>query len=330
MRVRTLLTSGGGGLRTARGRQRCGKLRAMASNVDSRGAEPQLSLLIRNFAPADPGGWRSLVDTAVAAEAAGVDRVVVVDHVAFGEELGDYARPELGGTSGGRQPTGPDGHWLEPLTVLTTIAAHTTRIRLATGIIQAALRRPVVLAKTVATLDVLSAGRVDLGVGVGWQRAEYAAAGLDFARRGRLLDDTLELCRRLWTEPVVDVPGAGPVHQMPKPAQTGGVPVWIGGRSTNTRVIERIVRFGSGWIPWGDDETDPEPGIVAIRAALAAHGRSDDRLQVTTALPEDPARVRRLVTAGVTDFRIHTRDVSAANLERIVTGFRDATGGLRD
>ena len=73
----------------------------------------------------------------------------------------------------------------------------TERVRLATGILLAALRRPVVLAKTAATLDVLSGGRLDLGVGVGWQREEYEAAGLDFDRRGRLLDDTLEVCTRV-------------------------------------------------------------------------------------------------------------------------------------
>src|SRR5207247_2385322 len=102
------------------------------------------------------------------------------------------------GQEGGRQPTGPDGHWLEPLTVLSMVAAVTSRVRLATGILIAALRRPVVLAKTTATLDVLSGGRLDLGVGVGWQREEYEAAGLDFHDRGRLLDHTLAVCQTLW------------------------------------------------------------------------------------------------------------------------------------
>lgn len=285
---------------------------------------PQLSLLIRNFSADDPGDWSDLVDTAVAAERAGVDRLVVVDHVAFGENLDDYARPEVGGTTGGRQPTGPDGHWLEPLTVLTYLAAHTTRIRLATGILQAALRRPVVLAKTVATLDVLCGGRVDLGVGVGWQRAEYDAARLDFGTRGRLLDETLDLCRSLWSEPVVELPGIGGVHQMPKPVQPGGVPIWVGGRSTNSRCVERIVRFGSGWIPWGDDAADPRPGIARIREVLVEGGRDDDRLQVTTALPDDPAEVAALVDAGATDFRIRTRDLSEASLTRIVADFHAA------
>src|SRR5689334_25200763 len=135
----------------------------------------------------------------------GIDKLVVSDHVVFGEHLDAYANPATGGTAGGRQPTGPDGHWLEPLTTLSVIAGMTERVRLGTGILLAALRRPVVLAKSAATLDVLSGGRVDLGVGVGWQREEYEAAGLDFRTRGRELDLTLEVCQTLWREPRADV-----------------------------------------------------------------------------------------------------------------------------
>ena len=258
------------------------------------------------------------LDAAVAADRAGVDRVVVVDHVVFGEALDDYSRPELGGTAGGKQPTGPDGHWLEPLTVLSVVAGRTSRVRLATGIMVAALRRPVVLAKSLATLDVLSGGRVDLGVGVGWQRAEYDAAGLPFAERGRLLDESLDLCQRLWREPVVDMPGVGPIHQMPKPVQAGGVPIWVSGRSTNRRVLDRVARFGSGWIPWGDDAKDPRPGIERIREAMASAGRPDDPLQVTTGLPKDLGLVPDLVAAGVTDFRAHVPDPTEENLTTLV------------
>lgn len=266
-------------------------------------APAQLSITLRNFSAEDPGSWAPLLAVAEAADRAGVDRLVVVDHVVFGEALDDYGRSELGGQDGGKQPTGPDGHWLEPLTLLSVVAGRTTRIRLATGILVAALRRPVVLAKTLATLDVLSGGRVDLGVGVGWQRAEYDAAGLPFAERGRLLDESLELCRRLWREPVVDLPGAGPIHQMPKPLQPGGVPIWVSGRSTNRRVLERVARFGSGWIPWGDDARDPAPGIGRIRDAMADAGRAHERLQVVGTLPADLGAVPPMVAAGITDFR---------------------------
>src|SRR5215470_2084446 len=191
----------------------------------------QLSINVRSFAAEDPGTWQPLFDAARVADQAGVDRLVVSDHVVFGERLEEYARPEIGGQAGGKQPTGPDGHWLEPLTTLAYLAGITSRIRLATGILLAALRRPAVLAKSAATLDVLSGGRLDLGVGVGWQRAEYDAAGLDFSARGGLLDHTLEVCRTLWREQRAswDSPGLHfeGIHMMPKPAAPGGVPLWI-------------------------------------------------------------------------------------------------------
>src|SRR5450755_4534356 len=162
----------------------------------------QLSAALVTYAAEEPGGWSTMLDTARLYDRVGIDRLVLSDHVVFGERLDAYGRPEIGGQQGGRQPTGPDGHWLEPMTTLSVIAGSTERVRLATGILLAALRRPVVLAKTAATLDVLSSGRLDLGVGVGWQREEYEAAGLGFEGRGRLLDHTLEVCTALWTQPV--------------------------------------------------------------------------------------------------------------------------------
>lgn len=291
---------------------------------------PQLSISLRNFSAEPPTSWEPLLQLATAADRAGVDRLVVVDHVAFGESLDDYGRPETGGVTGGQQPTGPDGHWLEPLTLLSVVAGRTTRIRLATGILLAALRRPVVLAKTLSTLDVLSGGRVDLGVGVGWQRAEYDAADVPFEHRGRLLDESLDLCRRLWVEGVVDMPTAGRIHQMPTPLQTGGVPIWVSGRSTNRRVVERVARFGSGWIPWGDDVEDPAPGIRRIREAMEEHGRGEDPLLVAGTLPRDLDEVPALVAAGISDFRYRgpmPDDPVAAedHLANLVGAFRSAS-----
>jgi len=285
---------------------------------------PQLSTSLPSFSAEDPGGWEHLRRRAIVADKAGVDRVVCSDHVAYGENLEAYGDPKKGGQVGGKQPTGPDGHWLDPFTVLTWVAAQTDRVRLGTNIMIAPLRRPVVLAKELATLDVLSGGRVDLGVGVGWQRAEYDAAGVPFERRGDLLDESLDLCRRLWRDGAVELPG-GRVHQQPQPRHAGGVPLWISGRSTNRRVLDRIVRFGSGWIPWGDDVADPRPGIARIRDAMAAAGRADDTIQVTVRLPEDPAVVADLAAAGVTDFRAWARSGSDEELAELVARFRDAT-----
>ena len=309
---------------------------------------PALSIMLRSYSPTDPGpnGWQPLFDRARSADEAGVDRLFVSDHVVFGERMEEYARPEVGGQEGGRQPTGPDGHWLEPLTVLTALSSVTSRVRLATGILLAALRRPVVLAETAATIDALSGGRLDLGVGVGWQREEYEAAGLDFEDRGRLLDHTLAVCQTLWRHAPArfesDELAFERIYQFPHPVEPGGVPIWVSG-TVNKRVLERIVRFGSGWIPWGPAEQDPVTWIPRVHEALASAGRDVTGFEVAGRLPvvldnggdlEVNATMDRLpplVEAGVTDFRAFVRlprDRAAATdqLSGIVDAFRKAVG----
>jgi probable F420-dependent oxidoreductase len=306
---------------------------------------PLLSVTLRSFAAEDPGGWGWLLDQTEALDRVGVDRIVVSDHIAFGEHLEEYGRPEIGGQAGGKQPTGPDGHWLEPLTLLSVIAGRTSRIRLGTNILIAALRRPAVLAKTVATLDVLSGGRLDIGVGVGWQREEYEAAGLAFEGRGKLLDETLRICRLLWTSErasyASDTLRFDDIHMMPKPAQPGGVPIWVSG-TVNARVARRLAEFGSGWIPWGDAQGDVLKGIEKMREALAALGRNLSEFEIVGGLPlrrTDGApdinatmdQLPALLEAGVTDVRMSlslgdTPSETEDRLGPIVQAFRATTG----
>ena len=280
---------------------------------------PQLSIVLKTFTESPQADWASVLESAEAADAAGLDRLVVPDHVAFGEDLTAYGRPELGGRTGGVQPTGPDGSWLEPLTTLAVIAGLTDRIRLGTNVLLAALRRPAVLAKTAATLDVLSRGRLDLGVGVGWQQAEYLAAGLDFSRRGRLLDHTLEVCQALWTQerasysaPELEFEA---IHSMPKPAQPGGVPIWVSGTVTKA-VARRLARFGAGWIPWGAAAEDLDRSIERMRKAVSEQGGRSDGFGVvgTLSVVLNSRRemdavatmrpVRDMKRIGITDFRL--------------------------
>lgn len=270
-------------------------------------------------APAD--GWASLRTVARAADRAGVDRLVMSDHVVMGERLDRYADPGRGGRSGGRQPTGPDGHWLDPLAVIAHLTAVTERVRFGTNILLAALRRPVVLAGQCATIDVLSGGRLDLGVGVGWQQEEYEAAGLDYARRGRLLDHTLEVCQLLWTEEVASYEAPelrfDGIHQHPKPIRPDGVPLWISG-TVNERSMRRLARFGAGWIPWGDDAADLAASIPRMRAAVAEHGR-------------DPATIGVVGNLSVVTADDGTVDVAATLAgvdEQVAAGVTDLRGGL--
>ncbi|ORV51779.1 LLM class F420-dependent oxidoreductase [Mycolicibacter engbaekii] len=306
---------------------------------------PQISLQLRTFTDDPDHDWANTLALGRAMDAAGVDRVVVSDHVVFGENPQAYADPRLGGIAGGRQPTGPDGQWLDPLIVLTALAATTTRIRLGTAVLLAALRRPAVLAKELATLDVLSQGRLDLGVGVGWQREEYQAAGLSFERRGRLLDHTLEVCQALWTQqrssytsPELTFEN---IHQMPKPPAPGGIPIWVSG-TVNDAVARRLARFGSGWIPWGPAMRDPAGAIAAMKDRITAFGGDPGDLQVlghaaTVKRPDGSldtgataACAPALVAAGVTDVRVTCslpRDPERATdlLTELVAAFRAAT-----
>jgi probable F420-dependent oxidoreductase len=307
---------------------------------------PQLSTALVTYAADAPDSWETMLETARLYDRAGVDRLVISDHVVFGEHLDAYGRPEVGGQRGGRQPTGPDGHWLEPMTTLSVIAGSTERVRLSTGILLAALRRPVVLAKAAATLDVLSRGRLDLGVGVGWQQEEYEAAGLDFAARGRLLDHTLEVCVAFWTQTVGHYHSPelefDRIHMMPKPVQPGGVPIWVSG-TISARLVDRLCRFGLRWIPWGDDAADLEQSIAKLRARIETAGVSPDGLQVVANLrvfkTDDDgidtdrtlAQVPGLVAAGATSFlaRFPARAPNAeteAGIREFVAAFRDATG----
>jgi probable F420-dependent oxidoreductase len=231
-----------------------------------------------------PGEWRRFVDLAKAADDAGVDRIVLVDHVVMGPHTDAY--------QWGRFPVPPDAPWFEPLTMLAAIASATDRVRLATGILIVPLRPAALLAKTVATLDALSGGRVDLGVGTGWQKEEYDAVGADFDRRGRLLDDTLGALRALWRDsPAAFTSGSVNFEETwcePKPTQPGGVPIWVAG-TLHGRAIERIVRYGDGWIPiMGEPLEGIAAGVKALHDALQAAGRDSFDFAV-----QGPLRIER-------------------------------------
>ena len=166
-----------------------------------------------------------------AAEAAGIDQIAVPDHLAIGPRTDRYPY--------GRFPLPPDEPWLEPLTLLAVLAGATRQIRLATGVLIAPLRPALLLAKTAATLDVLSGGRLDLGVGLGWQREEFAGAGVPFEGRAARLDDQLRACRALWSGEPVSFRSATVSFDdlicLPRPLQPGGPPLWFGVAATEAQ-----------------------------------------------------------------------------------------------
>jgi probable F420-dependent oxidoreductase len=220
--------------------------------------------------------WRALVELAVHAEEAGVDAVSTVDHVVMSGDLSAYPY--------GTFPGDPSAAWLDPLTVLAVIAGATSRISLRTGVLISPLRPAALLAKMTATLDVLSGGRLVLGVGTGWQAAEYAAAGVEWSRRGQIFDDQLAALRALWSEGptsfVSETLVLDEVFCYPKPLRESGGPLWIGG-ALSSRNLDRIVRWGSGWIrsQTADAEVVAD-GVTALRAALDHAGRDSRSVRV--------------------------------------------------
>ena len=223
-----------------------------------------------------------VVDAARAADAAGVDQIVLTDHVAIGPRTDRYPF--------GTFPYPPEEPWLEPLTTLAAVAGATERVRLGTGVLVAPLRPALVLAKTAATLDVLSRGRLDLGVGTGWQREEFTDPGQPFAGRAARLDDTIRACRALWTEPP-PVSFSSPTVTFqtlwcePRPVQPGGIPVWFGSGPTDA-TARRVAELGDGWLPVGVRPVEElRDGIGRLRAAYRAAGRDPATLGVRAGVP---------------------------------------------
>jgi probable F420-dependent oxidoreductase len=176
---------------------------------------------------------------------------------------------------------------LDPLLALTFAAAHTTRIRLGVALVNVPFVSPVYLAKQAATLDVLSRGRLDLGLGVGWSRTEFTATGADKARRGARVEEYVRVLRTLWTDDPAQFDGefytVPPSRMAPKPVQPGGPPILLGG--VVRPALARAGRLASGWMS---------------RSATDLDRISEDIAVVRDAAP-DPDAVR-IVVRGVVHF----------------------------
>jgi probable F420-dependent oxidoreductase len=226
------------------------------------------------------GDPRALIEVAREADAAGVDQINLTDHVVMGARTDRYPF--------GKFPLPPEYPWFEPLTLLSAMAGLTSRIRLATGVLITPLRPAVLLAKIAATLDVVSGGRLDLGVGTGWQREEYEASGIPFAGRMARMDDQLRACRVLWhgDEPASfaseTVSFAG-IWSNPRPAQTP-LPLWFGIAPTEDNA-RRIAELGQGWLPIYPDPEYIRTGVEVVRRAFEVARRDPAELRVRALTP---------------------------------------------
>jgi probable F420-dependent oxidoreductase len=232
------------------------------------------------------------------AEENGFESLWTVEHVVVPT---DY-RSTYPYSADGRMPGAEDSPIPDPLIWLTWVAAATRSLRLATGILILPQRTPALLAKELATLDVLSGGRVTLGVGVGWLEEEFNALGVPFEHRGARTDEYIEALRVLWGEDesiyhgrFVDFERA---KSYPKPVQSGGIPIAVGGHTP--AAARRAGRLGDEFFPGVATLEQLEPLIEVMRAAAADAGRDPDAIGVTTMGATDVDSIKRFADRGVT------------------------------
>ena len=233
---------------------------------------PKLVLILsENWTMTSPRDLRSLVRFAVQAEDAGIDAMMMSEHIVLGVGRGrrrpsrEPAGLRLAGQPGSR-------HALAELArAAVRDRGRDPRLRLVAGAVIPPLRHPLLLAKDLATLDLLSEGRLVVQPTVSWHRAEYEALGVPFGSRGALLDEHLAAWDVLWRDSPASFDGTHyrfhDVFLEPKPFRTDGPRLWFGGSSLHDRLIRRIVRYGHGFNPLG------RPAPDAIWRVCARHGR---------------------------------------------------------
>jgi len=285
---------------------------------------------VRPGVTADPAWMTSF---ARHAEGCGFESVVLVEHAVV---ISDYQSTYPYARSG-RMPLPDDCRIPDPLDLMAYLAAVTDRITLATGVLVIPNHAPVVLAKRVATVDVLSGGRVRMCVGVGWMDEELVATGADPRTRGRRTDETIAAMRALWAD-------AGPdgadfdgefvsfhhAHSFPKPVRPGGVPLHIGGHSE--AAARRAGRLGDGFQPLGLADEALTTRLAQMREAAEAAGRDADAIELSlsgylpaltedeVAAAESAGAVRLVVSTSMSGDLSEIHDELSAFAERLGLG----------
>lgn len=241
-----------------------------------------------------------LVPVARRAEELGFESVWAAEHLVFPTTF----KSRYPYTEDGVPPINPATPLLDPLMVLAQIAAVTSRIRLGTNIYLLPLRHPLVTARLGVTLDVLSNGRLSLGVGVGWLEEEFVAAGVDFARRGPLMRECVRALRALWTESEPEFHGKafsfGPVKFEPKPVQKPHPPILVGGESD--AALRRAAEIGDGWYGVRHTPDSVVPVLAKLKELRVAAGRDHLPFEITvgpSAASLDRDVLARFADAGV-------------------------------
>jgi probable F420-dependent oxidoreductase len=236
---------------------------------------------------------KALVEYGVRMEQLGFDSLWVWDHILLGVE--------------------PNFPIIESLTLLTAIAARTSRIKLGTGILVLPMRNPVILAKQLASMDLLSDGRLLMGMASGWYRREFNAIGVPFEQRGKIMDESLDILKRFWTEHMVsgkfsryDIP-AGVMY--PKPVQKPRPPILIGGYVD--RVLKRAAVDGDGWLTYFYRPESFAKSWGKIRNFAAAAGKNPDQLLNASQLPIYIGKSKQAVEAQMMEWLTKEWDFAA-------------------
>ena len=254
---------------------------------------------------------------AQAAEKAGFDFMSVNDHVIVPAKL-DSPYPY---TAGGAWSASGHGHCFDVITTLSFLAGVTERLRLLTSVMVVPHRNPILTAKMLATLDVLSEGRLILGVGAGWMKEEFRLLGAPFDDRGRATDEYIEAFIALWTQDKPTYSGAhvnfSDVIFAPRPVQTPYPPIWVGGESA--AALKRTAKLGNAWYPGNNNQKKPmdtparlAAGIGELRRAVDKTGRAPESVGISlivqnpfqwTAEKVQDGSARRLFTGSSDDMK---------------------------
>jgi alkanesulfonate monooxygenase SsuD/methylene tetrahydromethanopterin reductase-like flavin-dependent oxidoreductase (luciferase family) len=245
---------------------------------------PRLKLLLvltENETIVDPRDLRGLVDLAVQAEACGIDGVMMSEHVVLGPDsgaLGRMTNPRDYAAPGNQDPAYP---WPNSVVMLSAIAQATTRLRLVAGAILAPLRHPLLLAKELGTLDLLSQGRLVVLPTVSWSKDEYAALGVPFTERGRILDEQLEVLAKAWGPYPIRHEGQyfsfGDVWLEPGAFTPDGPRMWFGGQGMHPPLVRRLAAYGHGLNPFGSLSDDD---LAMLADGMRAAGRDIAELEL--------------------------------------------------
>jgi probable F420-dependent oxidoreductase len=270
----------------------------------SRSGTPAEALVVgENNTSADLVGTEQLRRFAVHAEAVGFDTIWLPDHVVMPVNYSSRYPYQPAALESGFTPYPFDEvPFPEPLTALSYLAGATERIRLAAGVVILPERNPVLFAKQLATLDALSGGRLQLGVGIGWLREEYEALGVPWPERGRRMDEYMEVLRLLWQPGTAEYHGTyvdfDELRCEPKPLQAGGVPLIVGGHSA--AAAKRAGRLGDGFMPspFGGGG-DVGPLVEQMRAAAVEAGRDPAAVELYAGCGADLSMVEQAAADGV-------------------------------